>query len=1761
MQIFSEQGSPLKNTRSTYTRFVWLVFGAALLVSLGLCWWLHLHNQTLYAQRLNALTDSIEERVRERVGLYEYGLRGARGAVVAAGGTSVSREVFAAYMASRDLAREFPGARGFGFIRKVPRSQEAAFLASARAEGPADFAIRELSPHSGERYVIQYIYPLANNRGATGLDVASENNRRAAAAAAAQDAAVRITAPITLVQADDQPRQGFLAFLPVYARGTVPADASARESATIGWAYAPLSVNEVLGDFGPVLQEVGLQLSDAAESKPFFVTDGHTRADALASVPQARRTMAIFGRQWVLQTRALPALASAARPVPVAWVFAGLLAASAAISGLTWLVLRRRLGQLTNADEALARQVGLRNFLTSPLARWAALGSTAFLLVALVLSYRQLWVDTVQLTSRSLMAVVEDRADRLKTAQTNRRKTMLFLADVPPIQGLVRTNHGALDPLDGSTRQAWERRLQQIFAAHLRSSPEVSQARFIGVANGGRELVRVERRGRDVVVVPDTELQPKGDRPYLQQALALPPGEVLVSDLDLNRERGQLELPHRPTIRYATPIYAADGQIFGVVVVNVDVADRQAESAAAALPGGALYITNAAGDFLLHPDVARRFGFDLGQRHRWEDEFRSVAAPAALAGSALQSWQGAGEPVVVATAEVKPNAGSSVGRVRYSATLPQALLQRAVWVGTAQSAALPLAAITVAWLLLYFYWASVQRQLHVRDQQRRLATIVDQSGDAIIGLDAGMRVTAWNRGAQQLFGRSGDEAMGVPLAELIGSDQAFGGLPETVAGIDAPLVQEFDCRSRDGRQLRVAMSLSPLAAADGLGTAQASAVLRDVTEERAAQQRVAELNAGLEQQVQERTHSLAQERERLKDTLGLLRSVLDSATEVAIIATDAQGLITIFNAGAERLLGYRADELVGLSSPAPLHLPEEVGARGAELSAEFGMPIEGFRIFVHKAEIDGAERREWTYVCKDGTHVPVSLAVTAIRSEAGGITGYLGIAQNIAERRAAEAQLRHAKVHAEAANAAKSLFLANMSHEIRTPMNAVIGVAYLLEDTPLTDDQRQLLAKLQIAGRSLMGIINDVLDLSKIEAGEMRLEPAPMDPAALLHDMVQLFGPQAQAKGVELQVEDDGALPPQIIGDALRLRQVLVNLIGNALKFTAEGRVTVRARTESDAQGAWLRLAVQDTGLGMPPETLARLFQPFMQEDVSTTRRFGGTGLGLSIVRKLADLMQGQVGVNSQPGQGSEFWLRLPLVVADAADAGAMPPDTVPLHVLLVDDDDRDRTLLAGMCRGLGWRTMELSSGKALIQHCLQLIDTGQPLPEALLVDWQMGDIDGLRALEIVADRAGAQRMPAALIISAFERQAIAALDHAKVVDQILTKPVTLSQLFDAVNNAVAKHTGSTERVAGATRVGAKGARWLAGVRVLIVDDSDINLEVARRLLEREGAQVWTADSGAKALACLDDADAAFDAVLMDIQMPGMDGLEATRRIRQDPRLQELPVLALTAGALSEERRLAEAAGMNDFLTKPLDPQALVTALRRAVEAARGAPLPLGQHAPSAVPTELAAADWPVIDGIDGAAASSRMSHDSRLFLMLLERLLREFPPGEFDPAGDAAGDAAAAREPVAMAARLHKLRGSGGLLGAHDIHRLAGQAETALRAGATLEQTRDTRAQLALALQSLAAAARPVLVVRDAAALAAQSADGAAPQPVPDELLAELLSLLKQQDMAATELFQRQSARLRTLWGPERFAIIREAVENLEFDAALATIEDGVTR
>ncbi|WP_439535648.1 CHASE domain-containing protein [Methyloversatilis sp.] len=1473
-----------------------LLLAAGLLLSATAARWQAADNVRRVGDALRAAGDQMAGRVAERVERYESGLSAARGVVLAIGVDSVTNAGFAAYTNARDLPREFPGARGFGFIRRVPADREAAFAAAAARDGPPGFAVRQLVPHDGERYVVRFIEPLAPNRLALGLDVASDPVRRAAVEAAARSGQATLSAPIGLLLASGH-RAGYLLVLPVYRPGQALDSAEQRWAACAGWVYAPLFMDEVMQDVDTPGDGLTLTLTDAGEAgtaAQTLYTSPRPAAGVAADTAELTIERRRFDRPWRLRLQAQPAFVAALHlPVP-ARVF---------VTGAVLTVL-----------------------------------ATALLALAQAIRRSRL---AAQQARRHLQSLVEFSSDAMITTSP---------------EGVIT---------------GWNRAAERL----LGHSAEQAI---------GQDVARL-------LLPPDSPPMAEAVRQRLQRCEPVEPFDQVLMRQDGQRVVMSIAL---------SPIAGPDGRLASVGRTLRDISTRSAA-----------------------------------------ERQRELLA----------------------------------------AGLAQQVAERTAALSTAQR---DLQAVLDAVPSLIGYWD--------RDLCNRFA----------------------NHAYQTWFGVDPGAMAGRHIRELLG---------ETLFEKNRPFLEA--ALRGDPQTFERAI---PLPGGSGLRHSLAH-YLPDVVD-------------GVVQGFYVLVHDISAVKEgerRLADALRENEALLATIKAHSLYSVgDIQGNITDVNEGFCRISGYAREELVGQNYRV--------------LSS--GCHDRAFWVDMWRTIVAGQVwRGEVCNRAKDGSLYWVDSIIAPLRDSDGKPQQYLSIRHDITASKQAEQVMRRAMQAAEAASAAKSSFLANMSHEIRTPLNAMIGLTYLLEHGWLDPEQRSFVGKIQLASRSLLGVVNDVLDLAKIEAGEAQIELAPFDLHELLDGMATLYGDQTQAKGLAFRLSQPEDLPQRVLGDAGRLRQVLSNLLANAVKFTERGSVALVLRLVArDQAGLTLRFEVHDTGLGIAPEAQESIFQPFAQADSSTTRRFGGTGLGLSIVRELSALMGGEVQLDSTPGQGSIFRVTLRLgAVAD--DTAASTPSRVALRLLVVDDDPLQAATLLAQAHALGWRAEAVASSDAAVQTLRRQAEHNT-LPDALLIDWQLPGGNGLQALAALAAAIGRERLPPAVLVSSADAATLRALPDDPQVDSRLALPVDASSLFNAVNRAVARRSGDPEKALRATRLEGAGALWLPGVRVLVVDDSDINREVAARILGREGALVTACESGADALERLRQTPQSFDLVLMDVQMPGMDGHEATRCIRGELGLAQLPVVALTAGALLAERQRALDAGMDDFISKPLDPDGLIRGVRRHVERARGKPLPVRLR-------ELPLPDagqlpWPEIEGIDGADAALRLGQDLALFRSLLQRLFREFADLMVEPPVVPGKES----ECAALAARAHKLRGSAGMLGARAVQRLAGELEAWLRrpaAAAAISGTApllDGMAALTRALRQLQEASAPVLAQPLPVALAPRA------EPLTPAARDDLLQRLRVQDLSALDCFEALADGLRAVLGNARFDAAREAIENLHFAQALALLEEEET-
>jgi PAS domain S-box-containing protein len=871
--------------------------------------------------------------------------------------------------------------------------------------------------------------------------------------------------------------------------------------------------------------------------------------------------------------------------------------------------------------------------------------------------------------------------------------------------------------------------------------------------------------------------------------------------------------------------------------------------------------------------------------------------------------------------------------------------------------------------------------------------------------------------------------------------------------------------------------------------------------------------------ITERRHA----EQRLRETEQFFRSVLESAPD-ALMVVDHYGVIQLANAQSEKLFGYTRDELVG--QRVEILVPENVRGAHAAMRASFhAAPV---------ARAMGASR-ELSGRRKNGSTFPVEIGLSPLPARNGEPAQVAVSVRDVTARKQQERLIVEARHRAEEATAAKSMFLANMSHEIRTPMNAIIGMTHLALKTDLTPKQRDYLVKVRSAAGALLGIINDILDFSKIEAGKLDIENAEFRFEDVLENLSTVIGQKAHEKNLEFLISAQPDIPPYLVGDPLRLGQVLINLANNAVKFTDRGEVIVTAKVEERTQDRIkLAFAVKDTGIGMTPEQLSKLFQAFSQADTSTTRKFGGTGLGLSISKRLVEMMGGSIRAESEPGLGSTF-----IFTASFAIGAAKPqprhfiPDLAGFRSLVVDDNAQAREILSDSLRGFALRVDAVGSGQEAID-ALRAADSKDPY-HLVLMDWHMPEMDGLQAAAIIRRDLHLSKVPRIIMVTAFGREDIRTQAEQIGIDAYLMKPVNASVLYDKVMELFGTRsvdaTGADERRAQSKEYDARG------LRILLVEDNEMNQQVATELLESAGAAVTVADHGGIAVKTLREGPKKpeFDVVLMDLQMPEVDGLTATRMLRAETRFNDLPIIAMTAHALVEERERCLQAGMNDHVTKPIDPDALFSTLARWTKPQQVAS---GSIRPN-VPTETEPA-VPQIEGIDIAGGLARVAGNKRLYRSLLEQFAAKQADADLK-----IGEALAKGDRESAERLAHTLKGIAGNIGIVAVQEAAAKVEKAVRENDSLTVVYNTELKNALEPQ--------IMHIREA--LTRSGADPTQPLPFDREravlAVARLLSLIQANDGEAADVVQEVAAALAGKVDAARLDALRGSIDEFDFDGA----------
>jgi two-component system, sensor histidine kinase and response regulator len=760
--------------------------------------------------------------------------------------------------------------------------------------------------------------------------------------------------------------------------------------------------------------------------------------------------------------------------------------------------------------------------------------------------------------------------------------------------------------------------------------------------------------------------------------------------------------------------------------------------------------------------------------------------------------------------------------------------------------------------------------------------------------------------------------------------------------------------------------------------------------------------------------------------------------------------------------------------------------------------------------------------------------------------GLVGTFVDINPQKQAEAELASAKELAEEAARVKSDFLANMSHEIRTPLNAILGLTHLLQKSDLDKRQHNFVDKIHRSGRHLLGVINDILDFSKIEAGKLALNPQPFALDDLLNDLIDLTAEKAHQKGLEFIIDIAPDVPYELVGDELRLGQILINYMSNAVKFTEQGDIRLEIRLdETRADGLLIYFAVHDTGIGLKDEQMSRLFHSFQQADASTTRKYGGTGLGLAISSTLAEMMQGEVGVSSRLGIGSTFWFTALLQPATAEQLlHSLQPslDLRGTRALVVDGNPKTADAITHMLTAMRFVVSIATDSVAAVEQIRQSM-TSTPI-ELVFVDDEMPQMNGQQMAQQLADMA-LPAPPAVVVLHRSEYTPPVDAHGTTVIAAHLDKPVTPSLLFDTAMRLRAGQEALPSRRDPHGQRHTAGAEealpTIQGARLLLVEDNELNQEVARELLTGAGFSVEIADNGQEALDRLQQST--FDLVLMDMQMPIMDGLTATRRVREQPQWAQLPIVAMTANAMEQDRQQCMDAGMNDFVSKPIEPEQLWTALLRWIPPRQSdtsaiAPRPRARPTPSPSVVPL-----PTLDGLDTQLGLRRVMGNQQLYL----NLLRKFASGQHDCVNQIR-HALQDRDRTLAERLAHTLKGVAGNIGASALQTQAAALEQAIR-----EQTESSQ-QLSELEPALARLCHQLTAALDTGRKV-DTEDNAIHIDI-HPILDRLAHLLAEDDSEALDVLDEHQSQLQQS-APERLRKLDEAIRNFEFEQALEIVAD----
>jgi two-component system, sensor histidine kinase and response regulator len=873
------------------------------------------------------------------------------------------------------------------------------------------------------------------------------------------------------------------------------------------------------------------------------------------------------------------------------------------------------------------------------------------------------------------------------------------------------------------------------------------------------------------------------------------------------------------------------------------------------------------------------------------------------------------------------------------------------------------------------------------------------------------------------------------------------------------------------------------------------------------------------------------------ELIRLHRSILYNALD-AIITVDKYGVVMEYNPAAENLFGYSKKDIIG-KDIADFIIPDY-------LKKQYGAAM--FRHKSNTAPASHLQRRtEFPGVREDGKMVDLEISLTTTPHK--GNVQFTAFLQDITDRKQLLKSLEETLAVAESAGQAKSEFIANTSHEIRTPMNAILGFTELALKMDLSPKLRDYQEKVKNASHTLMGLLDDVLDFSKIEAGRLELDPIPFEINDLLDRLSDLFSIQTAEKNIELILSIPATFNQTLIGDSQRLEQVLINLIRNAIKFTPHGTIVVDAEPRETKPGHLdISFSVQDSGIGIEPDRLPMLFDPFVQADGSTTRKYGGTGLGLTICKRLVDLMHGDIAAKSVPGEGSTFYFTVPFECRPSQEEVM---DQVPKHmkgsrVLIVDDNKITCDMLKSLTESFSMSPTIVESGEAALSEWMSN-SANKQLYSLILMDWRMPGIDGITASQEIIKLAksnidGVALAPKIIMLTAFGDDETRQMALDSGVSSFMSKPVTRSHLINAIREVAGERPIGGDQYARILAEESETTEKISGASILLVEDNPINQQVAQELLERVGLVVEVANNGQQALDRLEEKS--FDAILMDVQMPVMDGMEATKHIRKQPKHNKTPIIAMTAHAMAEDKRKCLRAGMDEHLTKPIRPERLYGVLAHW----------LGDVQPiKALTTEDSdIAELPEIAGLDIKDGLERVVGNRRLYRKLLVRF-REDNVDDVEKVSEAldAGDY------ITASSLVHGIKGVSSNIGAKTLHikakvlerTIKDHAEKMIKEAFTAFST--AHSDLFAAMDVLASP-EELAIKKLAATDEIDENDSSIDREKVAGLLRQLIELLKENSVETDTLLEELSQELIDSKAVHRMKKMLAKLEHYQFDEAI---------